>query len=394
MANRGTCRELSRPSVTGTLAAASALGLGAAFGAGARYVARQPIVPLRTRRPDVYVRGVTSDHVLLDPTPLTTAPGRYAIQQQGGAIHTRVGEPTVSGKYVRRPIIATDSPEKLEPGPACWRGTYYRGTPLTAHGLAFNEVMVQTPVGAMPAWHVPPGEDNASDDWVIIVHGHGSSRVEALRALPVINRQGLHSLSITYRNDQDVPASPDQLYHLGANEWEDADAAIEYALAQGARKVVVLGYSMGGSIALRLSVHTRFPQQLAGIILDGPAVDWHDILTYHARAMWIPRPVEKTALWMLTSPLGSRLLQLREPLALAEMNPDFYENYLTCKTLLIHSADDAFVPIGPSRDLAARRPDLIELSEYQGAPHICEWNVDRHRWEKEVAAWLEKTLAD
>src|SRR5699024_11614444 len=60
-------------------------------------------------------------------------------------------------------------------------------------------------------------------------------RGEALRVIPLLHRLGLTSLTITYRNDTGAPASADRMHHLGLAEWEDTEAAIEYAVARGAR---------------------------------------------------------------------------------------------------------------------------------------------------------------
>ena len=92
----------------------------------------------------------------------------------------------------------------------------------SARGLAFAHVEVTTPVGQCPAWHVPA----AGDTWVILVHGRGGSRREALRILPALHRAGHPALAITYRNDEEAPASPDGRYHLGDTEWHDLEAAV------------------------------------------------------------------------------------------------------------------------------------------------------------------------
>src|SRR5699024_4408841 len=167
------------------------------------------------------------------------------------------------------------------------------GTPQTAHGLATDEVTVESAVGHMPAWLVRPSEEHGStagneDTWAILIHGHGSARGEALRVIPLLHRLGLTSLAITYRNDVGAPASADRMHHLGSAEWEDTEAAIDFARAHGARRIVLMGWSMGGGIALRTSVRSAHREHIAALVLDSPAVDWQDILIYHATALKAP----------------------------------------------------------------------------------------------------------
>ena len=52
--------------------------------------------------------------------------------------------------------------------------------------------------------------------------------------------------------------------------------------------------------------------------------------------------------------------------------------------LVIHSADDEFVPVAPSRALAEVRPDLVTFEEWHVARHCKEWNTDPERWERVV----------
>src|SRR5699024_5630113 len=167
---------------------------------------------------------------------------------------------------------------------------------------------------------------------------------------------------------------------LGSAEWEDTEAAIGFARAHGARRIVLMGWSMGGGIALRTSVRSAHREHIAALVLDSPAVDWQDILIYHATALKAPARMRELALWMMTSRIGARMVRLREPLALAEMTPPYYAEHLTHPTLLFHALDDDTVPPAPSRQLAALRPDLIEFVPVAGASHTREWNSDPARY--------------
>ncbi|MGP9539850.1 alpha/beta hydrolase family protein [Brachybacterium sp. AOP43-C2-M15] len=369
--------------------------------AGARVMARLPLVPRESLRgrPDVTVRAVHSDRVHLDESPTTGRDGLLALRQGGGTVHARLGP--VDGRptptTVSRPLLAIDTDVPLQVDRAASNGFYWAGTPRTAHGLPTQEVHIESPVGHMPAWLVRPDTARGSaagnqDTWAILIHGHGSARGESLRILPLLHRLGLTSLAITYRNDSGAPASADRMYHLGADEWEDAEAAIDHAVAHGARRIVLVGWSMGGGIALRTSVHSAHRDRIAALVLDSPAVDWQDILIYHATSLKAPAPMRRLALWMMTSRVGARMVRLHEPLALAEMTPAHYTEHLIHPTLLFHALDDATVPPEPSRQLAAMRPDLVEFVPFEGASHTREWNRDPVRYERLLADYLVRVL--
>ncbi|MDN5688602.1 MAG: alpha/beta fold hydrolase [Brachybacterium sp.] len=386
----------------GTIGAASAFTLSAGLLAvGARVMARLPLVPQQglRGRPDLPVRAVHTDRVHLEATRESARDGYLALRQSGGTVHVRLGpvrsRPTPT--TVARPLLAADTAEPLQVAKASVNGFFWAGTPATAHGLETEEVEVDSPVGPMPAWRVRPDEARGSaagqaDTWAILIHGHGSMRGEALRVIPLLHRLGLTSLTITYRNDTGAPDSADRMYHLGADEWEDTEAAIEFALAHGARRVVLMGWSMGGGIALRASVRTAHRDRVVAVVLDSPAVDWQDILIYHATALRAPRPMRTLGMWMMTSPVGARMVQLHEALALDEMTPEHYADHLIHPTQLFHALDDATVPPGPSRRLAALRPDVVEFVPFEGASHTREWNRDPARYERHLADFLGRVL--
>ncbi|MFE5777324.1 alpha/beta hydrolase family protein [Brachybacterium sp. NPDC056505] len=419
---RDAARELGRwgrALAVGGVGALGAFALSAgALAAGARLLARVPLTPQTSQRGklDQVVRAAYPDRVHLDRTAEAVRGGVIALRRSGGAVHVRLGpvdgEPTPT--TVSRPILARDTDEPIGIGPVGLDGFFWPGTPETSLGLPTREVEVSSPVGPMPAWLVPgrpgisaeePGassedgatqEDGAAgptgDTWAVLTHGHGATRGETLRAMSLLHELGLTCLALTYRNDLGSPASADRMHHLGLDEWEDTEAGIEYALAHGARRIVLMGWSMGGGITLRTSVHTAHPEAIAGLVLDSPAVDWQDILTYHATALRAPAPMRRLALWMMTSPLGARLVRLHEPLALAEMRAEHYAQHLRHRTLLIHALEDTTVPPAPSARLAALRPDLVEFVPFAGASHTREWNRDPAQYERLLADHLVDLL--
>ncbi|MBK0329809.1 alpha/beta hydrolase [Brachybacterium sp. MASK1Z-5] len=413
-------RRWGRALAIGGVGALGTFALSAgALAAGARLLARVPLTPQMSQRGKLVqvVRAAYPDRIHLDRTAESVRGGVIALRRSGGAVHVRLGpvdgEPTPT--TVSRPILARDTDEPIGIGPVGLDGFFWPGTPETSLGLPTQEVEVSSPVGPMPAWLVPgrsgvPEEDRADADvdagadaeggaagptgdiWAVLTHGHGATRGETLRAMSLLHELGLTCLSLTYRNDLGSPASADRMHHLGLDEWEDTEAGIEYALAHGARRIVLMGWSMGGGITLRTSVRTAHPEAIAGLVLDSPAVDWQDILTYHATALRAPAPMRRLALWMMTSPLGARLVRLHEPLALAEMRAEHYAQHLRHRTLLVHALEDTTVPPAPSARLAALRPDLVRFVPFAGASHTREWNRDPEQYERLLAEHLVDLL--
>nr|WP_276610952.1 alpha/beta fold hydrolase [Kineococcus siccus] len=240
----------------------------------------------------------------------------------------------------------------------------------------------------MPSWSVPPAAEVADGTWAVLVHGRGATREEALRAVALLHRLGVGCLVPSYRNDPDGPASPAATYGLGDTEWPDVEAVVRYALDAGARRVLLVGWSMGGAIVLQLLARSPLAEAVSAVVLDAPVVDWRDVLDHQARARGLPVPLGRYGVRLLRHPLARRLVGLEGPLDLRLLDWVRRAEELALPVLLLHSDDDDYVPSGPSRRLAEARPDLVTYVASTQARHTKEWNVDPQGWERAVADFV------
>ena len=203
---------------------------------------------------------------------------------------------------------------------------------------------------------------------------------------------GIPSIVPSYRNDADTPVIPGGRYHLGDTEWRDVEAAVRLALSRGAESVIVVGWSMGGAVALQLMSRSRTAGRVTGLVLDAPVIDWQDVLDHQARVNRVPVWVARLGLAALAQRQATRLFGVEGPVDLRRFDWVARANELRVPMLLIHSDDDDFVPSRQSRALAQARPDLVTLVSYRGADHTCEWNVDPDRWEGAVETFVKARM--
>ncbi len=251
----------------------------------------------------------------------------------------------------------------------------YTGTPASAVGLAYTTVLVPTPLGPAPAWQVT----GRSTTWVIIVHGLGGSRADALPVLADLHALGFPMLIITYRNDLGAPRSPDHLSHLGQTETDDVAAAVRYATAQGASGVVLFGFSLGAAMAIRVAREPEYNTKVKALVLDSPLLDWRATLRYAAGQRGYPNVVTDLTIWMISRRVG---------LSYAAFDALDHAGQLDVPTLLIQATADTIVPAGLARRLARARPDLVTYLAIPGADHASAIDTDPVEYARALARVL------
>jgi pimeloyl-ACP methyl ester carboxylesterase len=255
----------------------------------------------------------------------------------------------------------------------------YSGNPLEARGLRFSPVRIQGELGPMPAWLI----GGRARTWAIVVHGINSDPQVGLRIAPQLHRLGLPQLLITYRDDRGAPPSPDGLHHMGLTEWRDLQAAARYALAHGARRLVLVGYSMGGALVTQFIEKSPLAGRVAALVLDAPVLDWRATIEYNATRMGLPGFLADPVQWAI----DARIDPDWDSVDALEHPQDFH-----LPILLFHGTDDDVVPIRTSDDFAAELPDWIEYHRVPDAGHTESWNVDPALYEARLARFLKSAL--
>jgi hypothetical protein len=306
-------------------------------------------------------------------------PGTYGLEWQGG--YGQVGAiRNIDGHQVVRdfrPVTST-----LAAGAMARIDSFaFPGDPLQAFGIRFDEVVVAGELGPLPAWFVP----GRSDTWAVFVHGKDSNRREVLRILATLQRLGFPVLAITYRNDEGVAPDPGGYHRYGLTEWRDLEAAAAYALDHGARRLLPIGFSMGGAIVANFLYESPLARQVVAVVFDSPMLDFGATIDMKAKANGVPRPFTGAAKWASGLRYGidwSRLNYLRRA------------DRLSAPIMLFHGDRDTMVPVSVSDRLAKARPDLVTYRRTPDAGHVRSWNVDPVGYEAALADFLRPFAGD
>lgn len=384
-------------------------GAGALLGAclaAASHVARRMVMRSRQAPTPITVlaveRTTEGDVVRLSAGEDSDLPGaRYSLlfdQDSASPGHARLGglirksaQDVISGEaWVERELLGVDRGNLSAGSRGRITGWWYSA--VTALDSAAEEIQFPVDGGNAAAWIVPArNAGDAASRWAIHVHGRGARPEETLRGVRVAAESGRTSLVITYRGDEEAPASAHDRYGFGAAEWRDVAAAMKEAERRGARSVTLFGWSMGATACLLAAervTKARVTARIDGLVLDSPALDWRQLIVHHTALAGAPRVLGRVASWLLES----GWVRSGNPggIPLRTLTPQHFASQLRVPTLVHCSPHDTFVPEGPARELAALRPDLVTLHRSPRGEHVRIWNVEPERWDEITRAFLDR----
>src|SRR5690606_31499030 len=140
-----------------------------------------------TRQEDLdilHVSGFDDDLVVQLPvTQDTILPGNYGLMFDSGRGLAQVGEILEydpASQTVARRIVRVMAGDLRTARRGRWTGTVF--THPSQLELPYEDIVLTSDVGDLPAWFLPTTAEEPLDTWAILVHGRGSTRAEVLRA--------------------------------------------------------------------------------------------------------------------------------------------------------------------------------------------------------------------
>ncbi|QQD77928.1 alpha/beta fold hydrolase (plasmid) [Curtobacterium sp. YC1] len=366
----------------GVVAGAATLTAIAAATAAGVVVAKKAIHPRPKRT--VAVVAVDSASITVPSDEQTRCPGEYRVYFHDGQHSILVGDVLDDdGRHVRRTILGDPAIVPAVKDTLVWSG-YLLDTPA-AVSSSFEEVAITTDGDTRKAWYFPV---DGATTWAIHVHGIHSGRQAILRAVPDTLSAGMSSLVIGYRGDVEdgrgLPAT------FGTDEWHDLDAAMCYAVDHGAERLVLVGWSMGATIALHAAARSTLRNRIDAMILVCPALDWFAALRAGASKAGFPGFLGSLGALTLTIPGLARFAGLRKAIPMRWMRPTPPDEL---PILLIHSSGDRDVPLEVSRRFAATPGAAATLMEIAPCPHGMELNREPQLFHGSIARFLSQNAA-
>jgi uncharacterized protein len=230
------------------------------------------------------------------------------------------------------------------------------GDPADA-GLAFTDLTIPTEDGErLHGWWIPAREAPARAH-VLFFHGNAGNVSHRLAHARHLTAAGLDLLLVDYRGYGRSTGRPSE-----EGLHRDARAA-RAALTAGAQvdpaRLVYMGESLGGAVALRLAVEA--PPRLC--VLQSTFTSLRDVARAH-----YPPPLP--ALAGDAYPSLERIARLR------------------ARVLVLHGEEDEIVPAAHGRALHAAAPEPKRLRLVPGAGHNDLVDVMGESYGTEVASWL------
>jgi pimeloyl-ACP methyl ester carboxylesterase len=380
--------DVMKADMLAQIRAGVALGVAGLAAAAGCVIARALTAPYVGRQFTTRVHGVAArggqHYVLLEDAEQTRQPGLYGAFLSDGA-HILLGAEALSwGSSIARPVDRAAAERLAGVAAVSWTGIHFP-TPTSA-GLRAEEIAVPTELGPTPAWRFDAGD---GDIWAVHIHGMGSTRAGTLRGVQVAVSSGLTSLVVTYRNTAEGIPHGSGRPTLGLDEARDVEPALEYALAHGARRIVLFGWSMGASIALQLADLSRWRKHVVGIVADSPVLDWRATLEANCSRAGLPSWSAHLAHPWLTRRLPARTIGLDRALDLDVLDWT-RPGRLKIPLLILQGSADQSTPWQVAAALAEKTP-LVTLVLFD-ADHTLSWNSDPERWRSGATDWLSKLL--
>ncbi|MEP6845774.1 MAG: alpha/beta fold hydrolase [Panacibacter sp.] len=214
---------------------------------------------------------------------------------------------------------------------------------------------------------------------ILMFHGHGSCRSGMTKEAEAFYGLGWNILTVDFRNHGE---SEGTTCSVGYNEAKDVKAVYDFAVANGAKNIVLFGVSMGAATITK-AMHDYLSMQPQKIILEMSFGTMHDAVDGFVRVMHLPDEPLGTflAFW------GSAELGIWS----FSNKPVEYAKDIHCKVLLQWGKEDYRVQESETDEIYANLgTDQKTLVKYDHSGHQSLCKNEHDKWIQNVTAFLNK----
>lgn len=227
-------------------------------------------------------------------------------------------------------------------------------------------------------WFARPESQNV----IVCMTGHRGVKQDLLGIGSGLWRAGNNVLLFDYRGCGESDFGQQSLAH---HELRDARAAVRYAkqrLPDG--KLGVIGYSMGGAIAIQLAAAEP---AIEAIVADSPFASMREVVAFAYQRRRVPtRPILD---------LTDALTRWRYGYPFQAVRPiDVVGRIAPRPLLLIHGTADQTIPVEHSQLLYEAAGEPKELWLFENGAHCAGYFADRPAYVGRVARFFQAALDD
>ncbi len=207
-----------------------------------------------------------------------------------------------------------------------------------------------------PGWMIQ-GNDTQGPT-IVVVHGFGDSRYGSLKRAPLV---GPYAKRVVVFDLPGQGESDSRRAYGGLREPDDVLAVLGQLEKQDAERIVLLGSSMGASIAIAAAAKAGggIRESILGVIAEGPYRHWdeplHNIFRKHRYPRWPIIPLAGE--WLALTAKGFK-----------DFDRAGHAAKLSCPLLVLHGSEDRLCPITSAKQIAEAAP-AGEFVEIDGGGH-------------------------
>jgi len=215
--------------------------------------------------------------------------------------------------------------------------------------FSHRDVVFQASDGmVLHGWYFPAENARGS---ILVLHGNAQNLSTHVNSVLWLVKEGFNIFIFDYRGYGWSGGDPDL---DGAHR--DADAALEKLMSlpeTDPERVVVLGQSLGGSIATYTVVHSPHKDRLRALVTDSAFSNYRRIAREKLNSFWLTWPFQYPLSWTINDDYSADKW-------IGQVSP--------VPVLILHGMDDVVVPMHYGRLLndAAREPKQFWLTTQPG----------------------------